>query len=725
MIAPPPVTARRLFAIGWISLLGQVVLLRELAVALYGSELVYILALGVWLLGTATGAALGRGATVPDLRRVRALFILLAWVMPLSVIAVRGFRPLMGALPGAYLSLPMQALGMALGLLPSGLLLGLLFPWAAKGFVGPGRTLAAAYAIESVGGLGGGALATLLLRWGVQDMSAALLAAGSALLAAAWPWRIGSRQRVALIATAILLAVAGALRGSLDRITTGWTHPDLAASRDTPYGRVTVDASAGQLAVFVNDALAFDTGGTRAEEFATLAAVQREAPRRVLILGGGPEGLVGELLRHGPERIDDVEIDAALLDLVMPMLSTDAQAALRAPAVQLHVAEPRRFLDRPGSYDLILVGMPEPASGQANRFYTEEFFARCARRLGPDGVLALRLPGSENRWTAPAAQRLASIHRALRATFADAVIVPGTTVFLFASSAPLDRDPETLARRLAARGVSNRLVGPAYLRYLYTNDRFAEVRTLAARTEAPANRDARPVCYAYTLLLWLAKFVPGAASVDLAALAPAALAHRWPAWVAVAIVALVVIAGRRRPFARRPLFVAAAALTGTVLETVILLRYQGTRGVLYQDLGFLLTAFMAGLAAGAAGFDWFARRARDESSAPRWSGLAIVAGLGSAAAITAGAAGSDRGSGLVVCALLLVLCGALVAAAFAYAATLAARDRVRGVAALYAADLAGGCVGTLAAGLYLVPVVGLPGAALLALAAVLAAAVLV
>ena len=50
----------RLFAIGLVSMLGQVVLLRELNVAFFGSELIYILALGLWLLWTAIGAAVGR-----------------------------------------------------------------------------------------------------------------------------------------------------------------------------------------------------------------------------------------------------------------------------------------------------------------------------------------------------------------------------------------------------------------------------------------------------------------------------------------------------------------------------------------------------------------------------------------------------------------------------------------------------------------------------------------
>ena len=150
-----------LVAIGVISILGQVVLLRELNVAFYGSELVYVLALGVWLLWTAVGAAAGRRAHVPSERRVRLLLLAAAWVLPLAVVLSRGLRILFGGVPGAYLPFPRQLAGMALALLPVSLMMGLLFQWAAKRYVGERRTLAAAYAIESVGALIGGMLATL------------------------------------------------------------------------------------------------------------------------------------------------------------------------------------------------------------------------------------------------------------------------------------------------------------------------------------------------------------------------------------------------------------------------------------------------------------------------------------------------------------------------------------------------------------------------------------
>ena len=59
-----------LLAVGFVSILAQVVLLRELSVAFYGIELIYILAIGVWLLCTAAGAAIGRQGPVSAAARL-------------------------------------------------------------------------------------------------------------------------------------------------------------------------------------------------------------------------------------------------------------------------------------------------------------------------------------------------------------------------------------------------------------------------------------------------------------------------------------------------------------------------------------------------------------------------------------------------------------------------------------------------------------------------------
>src|SRR5512136_231904 len=99
-----------LLSIGLISILGQAVLLRELNVAFYGIELIYLFALGIWLFWTAIGALLGRRIHVPSHAHLTFLFILFGATLPLDIVFIRSSRLLLGGIPGAYLSFLQQVL---------------------------------------------------------------------------------------------------------------------------------------------------------------------------------------------------------------------------------------------------------------------------------------------------------------------------------------------------------------------------------------------------------------------------------------------------------------------------------------------------------------------------------------------------------------------------------------------------------------------------------------
>ena len=710
---------------GLLAILGQVVLLRELNVAFFGIELVYILALGAWMCGTALGAVLWPRAGRRVGRGLPWLALAGAVAIPLDVTFIRASRTLFGGVPGAYLSFPQQLGALLLALFPVAALLGLLFQWAARRFVDGRRTLPAAYGIESLGGLAGGLAATLCLKWGVPNFALAagcpLVAAVAVLLSEGLARPVNgadpmprARPRLALrVASVLVLAAAvAALVGQrpLDEAMARWNHPSLLATRDTPYGRVTITQADGQLSVFDNDVLAVETQGTAAEELAHLVAIQHAAPRRVLLLGGALDGLTLEILKHRPLRIDAVELDRARFDLAARHLPAAIQASLRAPAVRVTFADPRRFLQTSSRYDLILVAMGEPDSGQTSRFYTREFFEVCARRLTATGVLGFRLQSAENVWTPLLAGRMISLLRAPASVFLDLVVLPGSTNIVLASRSALLRDPEALGARFVERGIQARLVGPRFIRYLYTNDRRADIERRLQPRGGLVNTDVRPVCYQYAAMLWLAKFFPVLATYDLGAMvsesSPAGRAWVWA--VAALVAAVLFAAARRRVWWRRCLLAAAAGSAGMVLETVLLLHYQTKNGVLYQDVGLLLTSFMGGLAAGALAMAWLPAR----MATRRGLGVAVVVSFALLGLLVSRQVTVVAAASLAATALTLASAGALVAALFAYASLRKVSDQSSAIGPLYAADLAGGAAGAVVGSLLLIPLAGLATASL-------------
>jgi spermidine synthase len=602
----------------------------------------------------------------------------------------------------------------------------------AKLFVAERRdTLARAYAIESVGGILGGAAATLALRVGFQNFTIAAICSLLALLSAVHrAGRDGRRDGpgrflsgLSAVAGIVLLAILWQ-GGTIDRWSTGWNHPALLATCDTPYGRITMSGRLGQVSVFENGALAFDSEGTSAEELVHLAAIEHPDPRSILILGGSLEGLAREAERHRPERIDVLELDRRAFDLARRHLPGDPLQVPGATRARVRFADPRRHLrefDR-RAYDLILVGMPEPTSAEGNRFYTREFFAQCAEWLSPGGVVAFRLRSAENLWTPLLLRRARSIQRALGEVFPEIIVLPGVTNIFIGSLGPLERDPEKLASRLEERGIEARMVSPAYVRYVHTNPRFAEAQDRLAATSAPVNSDARPICYQYTLLLWLSRYYPVLTLIDL----PERIGP-WgarAAWLAVVGVLVVLAWLRREPAARRVILVAMAGFLGMVLESALILGYQMRSGVLFQDLGLLLTVFMAGLALGSFSVHRWARRGSDGGGLSRWLGAGLLAAFAGLSTLCAVLLSGVVAAGIGLTALALLLCGGLVAAVFAYASLRRISDQRLVVSPLYAADLIGGCLGSLAGSLILIPILGL-GDTALAMLVVAAAALIV
>ncbi len=706
-----------LFVVGFVSILGQVVILRELSVAFYGVELIYTLALGIWLLFSACGAMISRKIQNPPPVRIKLLFLILSIGIPLDAVFIRAIRLIFSNIPGAFLPLHMQIGVLAVSLLPLGLLLGLLFQWTAKVYVAKGKSLATAYAIECLGGLAGGICSTFFLKLGFSNFVIVLICALSVAVFACfgaignWEKRLRPISVVMSIFVILLLWKAP----MLDRLMTSWTHPNLVETQDSPYSRITVTRLNGQISIFENDALLFDTEGNRAEEFAHLAAVQHPRPEKILILGGGIEGTIREALLHSPLTVDYVELNPVLLDIARRNLPPELLASLQNENVRIIVEDPRRFLDRSLSYDLILVGMPEPASGQANRFYTDEFFRKCHAKLNEGGVIAFRLQSSENIWTPQLTRRMLSIYRAVKSAFPEVIFIPGTSNVVVASAGELAKDASVPASRFSARKIGAKLVSPDYIRYLYTNDRFQEVNRTLQSGIAPVNTDTRPICYQYTVLIWLSKFLPHVGFMDLS------FAGSWIGWGAVSLLALFLAAlflHRARWPIRRALLMGIAAFAGMVLETILILHFQTKTGILYQDIGILLMSFMAGMALGAQ------TEERIRRSFFKWSGVALLLGFLLLSAATGLEINFGGGAGLFEVSVLLVLSGFFVGAVFAYASFRDVDDQRSIVAPLYAADLIGGCLGSILATLLLAPIAGLAISAYLMVPLILLAALL-
>jgi spermidine synthase len=211
------------------------------------------------------------------------------------------------------------------------------------------------------------------------------------------------------------------------------------------------------------------------------------------------------------------------------------------------------------------------------------------------------------------------------------------------------------------------------------------------------------------MMSWLARFFPTLALADLPGFGTE---ERWfeiSRWILGIGRAFLFLGSRLRPAWRRRLLAAVAGFLGIVSESVLILAYQAKEGVLYQEIGLLLAAFMAGLALGAPALRDLILGTGVRNKRVRGWGYALLAGfilLGFAAMgiVTGGAAG-----GLLMTAVLLAVAGFLVGGLFAYAGLCGVGEQKKVIGPLYAADLVGGCLGALFGSIALIPLLGLAG----------------
>ncbi|MCX6560343.1 MAG: hypothetical protein NTZ26_07490 [Candidatus Aminicenantes bacterium] len=677
--------------LGFLASAWQILLLREFAAQFYGSELSFGFVLAFWLLWGGLGSRSGGGRR-PGCASAENLLLAALFGAPIGFAMLRLSGPALGLLPGEVTGFGPILIFAAAATGPMNFFLGAAFARAASS-----GSSAGAYFWESAGAAAGAAVSYAILL--------PFLSTGAALAAVGIIGVLASRLDGPKARRGLVLAAAAGwslLPAVLDAPgqVLHWRPFELVLTTDGRYGRVQVIRAAGEVTVYENGLKSFTAGDKAAgEEAAGFALLQRPRTGRVLLLGNGFAGLAAEVLRYGPEAVEIVETDPTLFQSVKRFLPPEDIAALADPRIVLTIADGRAYLSRqsPG-FDVILIGLPDPASAQINRFYSSEFFRLAAGRLKPGGVISFRAAAAEN-YVSPVLARYLGTHEAtLKTAFSRVEVVPGASAVFLASQGPLTLDPDQLADELERRGVETASFNRGFLRARLHPLRRERLRTALAAADAAINSDDRPIGFLYQTGLWSAqKRGPDAALLNfLASTRPLVLllAAFLPLLAAMAV---SLVRSRRRARTPPAYPFAVIGLTTMAVEILLLIRYQTLYGGLYGRVALLLGLFMAGTATGA----WLAARRRTAGPLD-----ILIPPISSFALLGLSAWGWDKALGPILFAGLFPIWGCwggYLFAALSRARPAPAEKAGRG----YAADLLGAFAGSLVLAAILLPLLGL------------------
>lgn len=582
------------FLLGFFSVAGQVLLLRELVSSLNGDELFIGLALFGWLLAVAGGSWVGGR----DVRQPGAATLFTGGCVLLCVMipAVRLSPLVVSNVAGQVIPFS-TAGGMAvLLMLPLGLVSGWLFSVIAREGWGSEGAIVTVYLWEGVGAFVGGVTIALLSKGVLSNMALALAVTVVTISFLVLMLRDRSLMVSALLTLFTVTMLVGStwaaaqIDSALDRRK--YEAYDVLQSFDTPYGRQTVLSRDNMILLLTDNQVEAvypdEQGG---ENLLLPALLYNPTAREILYFGRSEFGLAQ--LAQRLERLHLTAVDPRRrLNEVVDELTSYPGGVTRITDDPLAFINKRAGLDQ---FDAIIIDAGEPDNYKTSRLLTSEFFSQARRLLSKNGMLVVPTAYDTDRYISDdVAELLSIIRNSLASSYEHVVVWSGSGTLLMASDAPLfDVDLDSLVARV------NKLeYEPTYLSESFLRDRLNEFKqqrlTSALSPDSDINSSARP------LLPHRQALYRSPSDVDRRILS---FWFEQPYGYVLGLAPILGLLGyvslgqnRRRRFGLF-LYLVAGGISIS-LELLSFYIYQTTAGSLYSELAALVGAFMLGLAGG-------------------------------------------------------------------------------------------------------------------------------
>ncbi|MBC8278169.1 MAG: hypothetical protein H8E46_08050 [FCB group bacterium] len=685
------------FSAGFTGIAGQILLLRQFENLYGGSEIGIGVFFLVWLTAGGIGAGSARAVRNPAVFK----FMLIAQVVVLAVILFL-FRlpevfwhPGRGILPGFH-----HAMIGGLIILPFSLVTGLLFTLG----VGLSKTFGGrVYFYESIGAAAGGVLTAVLLgKISSFHFVFILLALNAIFLTRNHYSRI-----LILAASMIALLFAAPVMNELS-LRNYWPGHQMVGFSESRYAEIQVLRSGGQYSVFHNGVLSVSVPDLMsAEESVHFPLLLHPEPKSALLIGGGFGGAADEIFKHRSiEKIGYCEIDGEMTAFLTRCLPAETANFIDDPRVSLISKDGREYLKKCKlKYDLIITALPDPVNGQLNRYYTAEFYCQVKHSLNDGGLFAFSLKSSETYISGETAEVLAGMKRTMETVFPEVLLIPGERCHFIGFTSEGASDTKTILKRLGQRKIDTVFLSPYYLPDRLSDENFDY---LSARIESAEgawiNRDFFPAGFISVLIRDEKRFHPRRAVLT------NILKVSEPGWILSLPVVLLIlsflIAGGDRISKGVKTAVAMGGMSQMGIQLMLIWGFQSVFGYVYYQQAILITAFMAG---GAAGAFWVHRQPDFTARISGRNFIFIQAGI-TALPITAFVVLSLAKSGGSPVAYLLTLTALVSGIAggmhYSAGAKLLKGHYQQAGGGLYAFDLIGAALGSIAVTLLMIPVFG-------------------
>jgi len=611
-----------LLIMGMSGIVAQIVLLRELLVSFFGNELTLGIILANWLILEAIGSFF-IGKSVEKTERKIEIYVLFQLIFsmafPFAIYLSRTFKNILIATPG-------EAVGFApifyssfsillLVVLPHGA----LFTYGCKLYSQYVRedvsSIGKVYVLETIGSIIGGLLITFLLIQYLNSFEIAFtISLTNTLISIFLLWPKNALRFVQLrnglwslsvILTfffTYLFLTPASKEIHLSSIQLQWRRLNAIHNENSIYGNITVTKRAEQFTFFTDGVPSITTPVpdiASIEDFVHFPMLLHEKPRSVLILSGGAGGMIHEILKYPVIRVDYVELDPLLLKLIQKFSTPLTRTELSDKRVKIHYMDGRFFVKRiQDRFDIIFMGISSPQELQTNRLFSSEFFSEAKRKINPDGIIVLTLPGSLTYLSPELKDLNGCILDTLKSVYRYVRIIPGdTNLYLASDSIQLKRvNAEEMIKRFEERKIKTNLFTKTYIEYRLHERWLRWFMQSVEGRRVRINSDFHPIAVFFNLSYWNALSSPYLTRI-----------FKWfegfslklTITLTTILTFLLFAIFIKKPHISRysiPYAIFTSGFADMMLGLAIIFTFQTIYGFLYHQIGLLVTAFMVGVA---------------------------------------------------------------------------------------------------------------------------------
>jgi len=513
-----------ILVLGISSVVGQLLVIRELTVSFYGNEFFIGWILFSWLFWVGMGSIFLNKIFKNNYQPTKILVwchILVAVFLPLEIFLSRISRILISGPTG---QIPNLIPGLIYGffvLAPICLLLGLQFAvfsrfWKSfEGKIGLEKIIGKSYVFEAIGFVIGGLIFSYVFILFNEFLTASILAWLN-LMAVFLILFLITKSSLFLKYLTIILAIVfvgiAIFSQNINYRINALRFPNqkLIETKNSPYGNIAVTETNSQYN-FYESGLLIETSqeGFSTEETAHLPLLFHREPQKILLIGNGINGTLKEILKHWPSKVFYLELDPKMITVTEKYASSENRQILDDERIKIINADARNYFKKnPNLFDVIIVNLPNPSTALINRFYTEDFFQDIKTHLYPYGIFMIKLSLSAN-YFGPEIENLDnSIFKAIKNVFPSVLILPEDNHLFIGSLDKIDYDYWPLYSRIIIKDIQTNFINETYLKYRLNNDRIKTLLNDLENNQAQINRDQKPIGYYYNFVYWISIFYP-------------------------------------------------------------------------------------------------------------------------------------------------------------------------------------------------------------------------